>query len=153
VPLGTDFVVTAASRATDGHATPVVAELLASWAPASSDTGLAGTVGSTVTARRWVVAEPDVDADQFVTVFNPGPQPVTAALLPAASIDRASGPSSEPEVAIPPGGARVLRLVLIGDRPVPAVITANGQVVVGLTVLGDAGAAIAGAVPDLTYGG
>jgi len=108
----------------------VVAEMLASWAPASSTTGLAGTVGATVTARRWVVAEPDVDAEQFVTVFNPGTRPVSAALLPASSIDRASGPTSEPEVAIPPGQAKVIRLALLGDRPVPAVVTANGPVVV-----------------------
>ncbi len=152
VPLDTDFVVTATSRAVDGRRTPVVAELLASWAPASSTTGLAGTVGTTVTARRWVVPEPDVDADQFVTVFNPGTEPVTAALLPASLIDRSSGAASEPEVAIPPGGAKVIRLSLLGDRPVTAVVTAEHPIVVGLTVLGDAGAAIAEAIPDLAYG-
>jgi hypothetical protein len=153
VPLDTDFVVTATSRAVDGRRTPVVAELLASWAPASSTTGLAGTVGTTVTARRWVVAEPDVDADQFVTVYNPGPGPVTASLLPADLVDRRVGPTSEPELAIPAGQAKIVKLALLGNRPLPAVITANGPVVVGLTVLGDAGAAIATGVPDLTYGG
>jgi hypothetical protein len=153
VPLDTDFVVTATSRAVDGRRTPVVAELLASWAPASSTTGLAGTVGTTVTARRWVVPEPDVDAEQFVTVFNPGTEPVTAALLPASLIDRSSGATSEPEVAIAPGATKILRLSLLGDRPVTAVVTAQHPVVVGLTVLGDAGAAIAEAIPDLAYGG
>ncbi len=153
VPLDNDFAVVATARTVDGRRVPVVAELLASWAPASSTTGLAGTLGSTLTATRWVVPEPDLDASQFVTVFNPGTEPVTAALLPAALVDRATGATSEPEVAIPPGEAKTIRLALLGERPVPAVVTADHPVVVGLTVLGDAGAAIAAGVPDLNARG
>ncbi len=40
VPLGSDFAVTATVRTLDGHRVPVVAEMLASWAPASSTTGV-----------------------------------------------------------------------------------------------------------------
>ena len=85
---------------------PVVAQLLASWPPASASTGVASTIASTVTATRWVVTQPDVDANVTITVYNPGPDPVTAALLPASEVDRATGPTSEPELAIPAGGVR-----------------------------------------------
>ena len=85
---------------------------------------------------------PDVDAETTVTVFNPGPEPVTAELLPADLVDRRVGATSEPELAIPPGAAKTVRLALLGARPVPTVVTANHPVVVGLTVLGDAGAAV-----------
>ena len=54
---------------------PIVAELLASWAPVSSTTGVGSTLGTNGTARRWIVPLPDVDADAFVTVFNPGSDP------------------------------------------------------------------------------
>jgi hypothetical protein len=153
VPLDTAFAVVADVRAVDGRRVPVVAELLATWSPTSPTTGLAGAVGSTVTARRWVVPQPDVDADSMVTVFNPGPGPVTATLLPAGSVDRRVGPTSEPELAIPAGEAKTFRLSLLGSSSPPAVVTANGPVVVGLTVLGNAGAAISDGIPDLTYDG
>ena len=62
----------------------------------------------------------------FVTVFNPGPEPVTAEVLPADFVDRRRGPTSEPELAIAPGKAKVLRLVLARDRPGGAlVVTAH----------------------------
>jgi hypothetical protein len=153
VPLDTDYAVVVDSHDVDGQPVPVVAELQESWAPTSSTTGLAGTLGSTVTARRWVVPQPDVDADSFLTIYNPGTAPVTAAMLPANQVDRSAGPVSEPEVAIPAGGAKTVRLSLLPNRRAAAVLTADHPVVVGLTVLGNAGAAISAAVPDLTYAG
>ena len=121
VPLDSDIAVVATARAVDGRRVPIVAELLATWAPASSTTGLAGTLGSTVTATRWVVPVPDVDADVTVTVFNPGPDPVTAEVLAAGDVDRRVGPTSEPELAIAPGKAKTVHLVGLGSRPIATV--------------------------------
>jgi hypothetical protein len=131
---------------------PVVADVVASWPPESSSTAIAGMAGTSEVATRWVVPQPDVDADAFVTVFNPGPEPVTAELLPASSIDRARGATSAPELAIAPGAAEVVRLVLLGARPVPVVVTATGPIVVGLTVLGSAGGSVSAGIPDLGHG-
>jgi hypothetical protein len=150
VPLDSDVAVVATARAVDGRRVPVVAELLATWAPASSSTGLAGTLGSTVTATRWVVPVPDVDGEMTLTVFNPGPDPVTAEVLAAGDVDRAVGPTSEPELAIGPGKAKTVRLAQLGSRPIATVVSANHRIVVGLTVLGNAGAAMSTALPDLT---
>lgn len=154
MPLGADYSVTATARDTNGRRVPIVAEMLASWTPTSSTPGVASTLGSTVTARRWVVPQPDADADAFLTVLNPGTEPVTAALLPAAFVDRPAGATSEPEVAVAPGTAEVLQIVRIGRRPGGAlVITANHPIVLGLTMLGPAGASISAAIPDLSYPG
>jgi hypothetical protein len=152
VPLDSDFAVLATASADDGRAVPVVAELQATWTSASV-TGIAGVVGTPVTATRWVVPQPDVDAESVVTVFNPGPDPVTVGMLPADLADRPRGATSEPEVAVPPGRARTLRLVLLGARPRPAVLTADHPVVVGLTTVGDAGASLSLGIPDFSYGG
>jgi hypothetical protein len=151
VPLDTDIAVVATAQAVDGRRTPVVAQLLASWAPASSSTGVGGTLGSTLTATRWVVPVPDVDAETTVTVFNPGPEPVTAELLDAGLVDRRVGATSEPELALAPGKAKTVRLARTGSRPRATVVTANHPVVVGVTVLGDAGAALSTAIPDLNH--
>ena len=73
---------------------------------------------------------------------------MTAALLPASSVDRRVGPTSEPEVAVPPGKAKVIELARQGSDPGGAfVITADHPVVVGLTMLGNAGASISVAIP------
>jgi len=151
VPLDTDVAVVATAREVDGRRVPVVAHVLASWAPASSSTGVGGTLGSILTATRWVVSVPDVDAETTVTVFNPGPEPVTAELLAADLVDRRVGATSEPELAIPPGAAKTVRLAPVGSRPRPTVVTANHPIVVGLTVLGDAGAALSTALPDVDH--
>ena len=150
VPLDTDIAVTATSQAVDGRRVPVVGEMLATWPAASSSTGVGTTVGTDLTATRWVVPVPDVDAATIVTVFNPGPEPVTAAVLAAADVDRRVGPSSEPELAIGAGAAKSLRLPA-GTTLVPRVVTANHPVVVGLTVLGSVGAAVSTALPDLGH--
>jgi hypothetical protein len=153
VPIGTDYAITATAPPVDGRQPPIVAELLASWAPSSSTTGVAGTLGSTVTARRWVVPQPDVDTDAMLTVLDPGSEPVTAALLPAASIDRRVGPTSEPELAIGPGKAKVLRVTPGSGSDSAWVITAEHPIVVGLTLLGSDGASLSSAIPDPSYRG
>jgi hypothetical protein len=154
VPLGTDYAVTATATDAGGRAVPVVAEILTSWVPSSPTPGIASTLGTTVDARRWIVPKPEVDADGFVTVYDPGPDPVTATLLTADSVDRRVGPTSEPEVAVAPGKAGVLRLVARSRGSAGAwVITANHPIVVGLTLLGAGGASLSAAIPDLTYAG
>jgi Family of unknown function (DUF5719) len=154
VPLGTAFAVTATVRALDGQRTPVVAELLESWSPESSTTGVASTLGVAVTARRWVIPGPDVAAVATVTVLDAGGRPATAEILPAAFVDRSSGATSEPELAIPPGRAKVFERVQVRRESNGAlVVTANRPVVVGLTMLGADGASLSASVPDLAYGG
>jgi hypothetical protein len=153
VPRDTAYTVLADARTVDGRRVPVVAELAATWSPASASSGLASVVGTPLTATRWVVTRPDVDADAVATVFNPGPDPVTVALLPADLVDRARGAASEPEVAVPPGEMRTLRLALLGTRRSAAVLTAEQPIVVGLTALGRAGASISLGVPDFSHGG
>jgi hypothetical protein len=153
VPPDADYAVVATARPDHGRLVPVVAQLLATWAPESASSGLASTIGSTVTATRWVVPRLDVDAESTVTVFNPGPEPITAALLPAAQVDRTTGPTSEPELAVAPGAAKTIRATRVGTHAVPIVVTANHPVVVGLTVLGTAGAGVSTGIPDFTHGG
>ena len=122
-------------------AVPIVAELLATWAPASSTTGVAGTLGSTVTVTRWVVPVPDVDAAVTVTVFNPGPDPVTAEVLAAGDVDRAGRPDERARAGDrarqgedgSPRGPGVARSRPSSPR--------THAVVVGYTVLGNVGVA------------
>ena len=154
LPLGTDYAITATATDAGGRAVPIVAEILTSWVPSSSTPGIASTLGTTVDARRWIVPEPQVDADGFVTVYNPGPDPVTATLLTADSLDRRVGPTSEPELAVAPGKAGVFHLSTRDRGTTGAyVITANHPIVVGLTLLGASGASLSAGIPDLTYGG
>jgi Family of unknown function (DUF5719) len=153
VPLDRNYAVVATTRADDGRRVPVVAELLATWPPASTSTGLAGTVGTAITATRWVVPRLDLDAESTITVFNPGPDPVTAELLPADQIDRAVGPTSEPELAVAPGQAKSIPATRVSGHRGAIVVTTDHPVLVGLTVLGRAGAAVSTGIPDFTHGG
>jgi hypothetical protein len=153
VPIGTDYAISVTAQVLDGRRSPIVAEVLSSWAPSSSTTGVASTLGSSVAARRWVVPQPDVDADAFLTVFDPGAEPVTAALLPATSVDRRVGPTSEPELAVGPGKAKIQRVTLGSGNDSAWVITAGRPIVVGLTLLGADGASLSSAIPDPSFGG
>ena len=66
-----------------GAASPVVAELLASWAPSSSTHRRRRARSGTPVAAPPLgrARSPTSTPTAFVTVFNPGPDPVTAALL------------------------------------------------------------------------
>ena len=148
-PLDSDIAVVATARAVDGRrsrrgrAARVVVVLVVD-APASR-----APLGSTVTATRWVMPVPDVDVDVIVTVFNPGPDPVTARCSrPATSTG--GRPDERAELRDrgrqgEDGSPRRPR-----RRPIACVVTANHPVVVGYTVLGNAGAAMSAALPDLT---
>ncbi len=141
VPIGTGYAVVATAVDTDGRRVPFVAELLASWSPSSETPGLASTQGTSVAARRWVVPQPDadLDVDAFLTVYNPGPDRVSVALRGDSSL------------GVAPGKAEVFEVVL--DDSGALVVTAPRSVVVGLTLLGDAGASISTAIPDPSYAG
>jgi hypothetical protein len=74
-------------------------------------------------------------------------------MLPASLVDRRTGATSEPELAIAPGRAKILQVVLGRRADGALVVTANHPIVVGLTVLGAAGASVSAAIPDPAYGG
>ena len=74
---------------------------------------------------------------------------MTAALLPASSSTGASGPTSEPELAVGPGQAKIQHVRRSAAVPTArSVITADHPVVVGLTMLGADGASLSSAIPD-----
>ena len=142
LPTGTNYAVVATAVDTEGRHVPFVAELLASWSPSSDTTGLASTQGTSVTARRWVVPRPDADLDveAFLTVYNPGTGRVSVVLRGGSSLE------------IAPGEAKVVGVAL-DDAAAALVVTAPQPIVVGLTLLGDAGASISTAIPDPSYAG
>lgn len=153
VPVDSPYSVVVRSRSAEGTTEPVVAESLSWWPASSSSTGVASTLGPVRAAKRWVVLLPDVDADALVTVANVGTKPVTAGLLPADQIDRAVGPTSQPERAVAPNSIAGFRVLDLRTNRGARVITADHPVYVGLTVLGAAGASTSAAFPDYEYTG
>jgi Family of unknown function (DUF5719) len=147
-PAGSSYTVSVSARDVEGHTAPVVAEVLASWPPTASARSVATSLGTTRTARRWVIALPDLapGTTATVTVVNPGTAPVTAALVAFRAGD-IRGPSSEPELAIPAAEFGTFDATDSTGRVL--VVNANHPVVVTLTILGDAGASASPAVPDL----
>lgn len=80
VPPGSNTVVEVRTVGNE----PVVAETLAT-AAGESDVGLALDFGAPAPSRQWVfAAATGLDADAVVSVFNPGPEPVTVSLLAAS---------------------------------------------------------------------
>ena len=153
VPVDSPYSVVVRSRSAEGATEPVVAESLSWWPASSPTTGVASTLGPGRAARRWVVLLPDVDADAVLTVTNTGTKPVTAALLPASQIDRATGPTSEPERAVAVNSITSFTVLNLRTSRGALVITADHPVYVGLTVLGAAGASTSAAFPDYEYTG
>jgi Family of unknown function (DUF5719) len=148
IPAGTRYAVSVASRDAEGDGERVVAGILEWWSDSSSSTGTASTPGSSLLARRWVVALPSGDLDGVVTVVNPGTAAATAGLL-VFEPGGTTGPTSAPERAIEAGRIGVFDLAAVGaasDRVV--VVTSDQPVAVGVTYTGAAGAAIASAIPD-----
>ncbi|HEX5587488.1 MAG TPA: DUF5719 family protein, partial [Acidimicrobiia bacterium] len=151
VPPGTHYAVRAFARTVEGHAPPLVVEMLGWWPEESNSTAVASAVGTPRPARRWVVALPDADVDGTVTVLNPGTEAVTAELR----VYRPDGnvPASAPAVAIEPGHVATFSLASLGiGRERVVVVVADGDVVAGVTFLGAAGVAVMAAVPDFAFG-
>ena len=153
IPRDSAYSVVVRSRTAEGATEPVVAETLTWWPESSSTTAVASTLAPVRAARRWVVALPDVDADALLTVVDLGGRPVTATLLPAGQVDRAVGPTSEPELAVAPNAVATFRIADLRTRHGVFVVTADHPVFVGLTVIGAAGASTSASVPDLEYRG
>lgn len=151
VPVGSSYTVRAFARDVEGHAPPLVVEMLGWWPDASSSTGVATAVGATRAATRWVIALPGVDGNASVSILNPGGEGLTAEVR---SYNRTGGaPSSAPAVAIPASRFASVSLGELGaTREQVIVVVADHPVVVGLTVTGVAGAAWMVAVPDFTNG-
>ncbi|MEX2100802.1 MAG: DUF5719 family protein [Acidimicrobiia bacterium] len=147
VPVGVRYAVTVTARDVEGNRAPVVAELLASWPPGEGVRSVATSLGTTRTARRWVIALPDLGAGTgaVVTVLNPSTKPVTAALVVARAGDT-GGPISEPEMAIPAAEFGTFAATDAMGRVL--VVNANGPVVVSLTIVGNSGASASPGVPD-----
>ena len=78
---------------------------------------------------------------------------VFADWLPADQIDRAVGPTSEPERAVAPNSLATFTVLNLRTPRGALVITADHPVFVGLTVLGAAGASTSAAFPDYEYDG
>jgi hypothetical protein len=151
VPADSTYAVRAFARTVEGHAAPLVVEMLSWWPEESTSTSVATTLGAPDAARRWVVAVPDAQADGVVTVVNPGAQPVTAELR----VYGADGgePASAPAVAIERGRFATFALGSLGvPRDRVMAVVADRPVVVGFTVIGDAGGAMMLAVPDFGFG-
>ncbi|MET0628765.1 MAG: DUF5719 family protein [Acidimicrobiia bacterium] len=151
VPPGSQFAVRAFARTVEGHAAPLVVEMLSWWPEDSNSTAAASALGSTRPARRWVVAYPAVEADGTVTVVNPGTEAVTAELR----VYRADGgdPLSAPAAAIEPGQFATFSLAALGiERDRVIIVVADADVVVGVTYMGVAGVAMMAAVPDFGFG-
>ena len=148
VPIGARYSVTVTARDVEGRGAPVIVEMLASWPPTVGARSVATSPGSTLTARRWVIALPDLGlaTDAVVTVANPGTRPVTAALA-VYRAGNTSEPVSQPELAIP--AAELGSFSATGAAGRVLIVTADRPVVVALTILGDDGASASPAVPDL----
>ncbi|MFI5045418.1 MAG: DUF5719 family protein [Acidimicrobiia bacterium] len=151
VPAGSHFAVRAYARTSEGTSPPLVVEML-SWSPeASASTSVATTLGSTQPARRWVVPLPDVDADVTISVINAGSAPATAEVR-VYGVNGAA-PSSAPAAAIDAGKFATFSLGELGLGGARTVfVTSDGDVVVGLGLLGNAGGSSMAAVPDFGYG-
>ena len=125
---------------------PFVAELLASWSPSSDTTGAgehAGHLGRRPAAGSCPNPTSTLDVGAFVTVYNPGPTD--------PRLESSLRGGSSLEVAIP--GRPRWSAVALDDAAGALVVTAPQPIVVGLTLLGDAGASISTAIPDPSYAG
>ncbi len=149
VPEGSPFAVRALARTVEGHEAPLVVEALQWWPDSSSSTAVAGSLGATSAARRWVVPLPAAEADAVVTVLNPGSEPVTAELL---VYDDGDEPRSAPAAAVAPGRFATFSLGSLEGAPRVVVVSADRAVVAGLTVVGAAGGSVMTSVPDYSSG-
>jgi hypothetical protein len=74
-------------------------------------------------------------------------------LLRAGSVDRRTSATNGAQRTIKAGGLAVFHVTRIADEQAAFVVTADHPVVVGLTMLGAAGASASAAAPDPSYPG
>lgn len=136
-----DKVAAGADSALDLKVTgkaPVVAEEFGTWAPPGTVTGVASTLASTMTARRWAfaVGRLDEQGDAIVTALNVSGKPLTVQLYAYTAGDPNS-PTSAPAQAVPPGQRAVFHVTELGIRPdMVFIVSADGAIVAGREVLG-----------------
>jgi hypothetical protein len=134
VAAGTGYAINV--RAPAGS--PVVVELLQSWAPPASVTGRATTFGATTVAKRWAFALGRVDntGDAQLVAVNVSGKPISVELLAYTAGDPNS-PRSAPAQAVSPGKRAVFPLAANGvgtDQVV--VLQSDGAIVAGRLDLG-----------------
>jgi hypothetical protein len=131
---------------------PVVAEQFEAWVSPATVTGVASTVASTTTARRWAfaVGRLDEQGDALVTALNVSGRPLTVQLY-AYTAGNPNSPTSAPAQAVPPGARAVFHVLELGVRPeMVFVVSADGQIVAGREVLGaPVGVSLSPGVPFL----
>jgi hypothetical protein len=151
-PADAAYTVSVTARDAEGHSPPVVAETFASWPPDVGTRSVATSLGATRTARRWVIALPELGAGMqaTATVANPGTNPVTASLQVLRAGDTRP-PVSAPELAVP--AAEIAAFDVSASTGRVLVITSDRPVVVSLTVVGDDGGSVSPAVPDFAARG
>lgn len=119
----------------------VVAERTVDAVPPATGTGFAVTLGASATASRWAFAagEPGPAVEEWVTVLNPGPRPVTAAVTALTAGTRVRVPGLQ-GLRVPARGRLVIHLADHISRPVPSVVVdATGPVVVERDLYGTSG--------------
>jgi len=144
VSVGTEYVLDV--RAVSN--VPIVVEASGAWATPSPVTGVASTLGSTATARRWAfaVGRLDREGDALISAWNVGTQPITVQLYAYTAGDPES-PTSAPAAAVPPGERVTFSLEERSIRPNQVlVVGADGPIVVGRQVRGG-GVSLAPGIP------
>jgi hypothetical protein len=131
--------------------TPVVVEAFTSASAIGGPrgiTGVATSIGSTTTSRRWAFAVGRLDqGDAVFSAYNASDHPVTVQLYSYTAGDPNS-PKSAPADAVPPGERREFSLAALG---IPAnrvvLVTGSGPIVVTRTILAPALASSPTATP------
>ena len=150
VPKGVGHAVTL--RSTNGVA--VVVERSVDAAGAAGRYGVGSSPGARSTARRWVFAAGQVDAevDEFLAVYNPGPDgvEVSVAVLADGVLRDVTGLQ---DIDLPPGGRTVVRMAEHVTVPAPALsllVTATNPVVAERLLLAQGGALGMAITPGIT---
>jgi hypothetical protein len=127
VPSGSEYSVSV--RVTRNG--PVVAESFGTWAAPAPIVGVASTVASVTTARRWAFALGRVDeqSDGVISVLNTSNRPLTVQLYAYTRGDPNS-PTSAPAQAVPAGELAEFRISELGISPdMVFVVSADGPIV------------------------
>ena len=150
VPKGVGHAVTL--RSTNGVA--VVVERSVDAAGAAGRYGVGSSPGARSTARRWVFAAGQVDTgiDEFLAVYNPGPDgvKVSVAALADGVLRDVTGLQ---DVDLPAGGRTVVRMAEHVTVPAPALsllVTATHPVVAERLLLAQGGALGMAITPGIT---
>jgi len=134
VPPGTGYSV----RVRAPHRTPVVVELVESWAAPAAPTGLATTLGTTAEATRWAFAtgRTDNSGDARLAAVNESGRRVTVHLVPETP-GGSSGPARGVSQTVGGGKRAVFSLTTDGvDASQVIVLQADGPIAAGREVLG-----------------